>query len=79
MKFIASVVLLAAIQVLTGKKWWRGGRFVNLGRRQDNVAVINQLSCAESNAVAINAGIGNANANSVSVADNNNCLYQRNQ
>jgi hypothetical protein len=69
MKFIASLVLLSAIKVIIGKRW---------GGIQNNLAVIDQTAVADSNSFALNAGWGNANANSVSVADNNNNIDQRN-
>jgi hypothetical protein len=74
MKFIASVVLLAAIQVISGKFWRRG----SFNGPQDNLAVIDQVACADSNSFALNVGCGDANANSVAVANNNNNISQRN-
>ncbi len=74
MKFIASVVLLAAIQVISSKKW-----FGNLGRNtQINVADVDQCARANADSFALNVGIGNANANSAAVATNNNRINQRN-
>ena len=73
MKFIASIVLVAAIQVISSK-WIRRSR----GDIQNNLAVIDQTACANADSFALNVGIGNANANSVAVADNNNNINQRN-
>ena len=71
MKFIASVVLLAAIQIISSKKWLGGDR-------QINVADVDQYAKADANSFALNVGIGNANANSFAVANNNNRINQRN-
>ena len=73
MKFIASIVLVAAIQVISSK-WIRRPR----GDIQNNVAVIDQAAFADANSFALNVGFGNANANSVAVTDNNNNISQRN-
>ncbi len=79
MKLILSVALLAAIQVINGKKWWKTKPKFEFKNPQNNFAIIDQNAISNANSVAVFAGLcGDANANSVAVANNNNDLFQQN-
>jgi hypothetical protein len=78
MKFLASVLIIFAIHVISAKKFWRM-RPIPFNGPQTSYAVLDQNAISNSNAIAIFAGLkGDANANSFSVASNNNQVNQLN-
>ena len=72
MKFISSVLLLVAVQIISARR-----SFFRFGG--DNIAKINNIANSDASALAVNAGVfGDANANAVSAATNVNNVRQRN-
>ena len=79
MKFISSIILLVALQMLSAKKGGFGCGACHLPHccDQNNCANINNCANSSANSLAVKAGVfGNANANAFSAATNVNKVHQ---